>query len=138
MFSSHFSPGFANLILETCQEGKDLNHGYNRAMSSIVAVDIETTGLNAQDDSIIEIGAVKFNGRRVEDTWTTLVNPRRPIPGFITQLTGISNNMVRQAPILTEVIGDLIGLPGMRHLGHNVTFDLTFCAKPAHCGTTLH
>ncbi|MBG0788398.1 MAG: DNA polymerase III subunit epsilon, partial [Anaerolineaceae bacterium] len=40
-------------------------------MSSIVAVDIETTGLNAQDDSIIEIGAVRFNGRRVEDTWTT-------------------------------------------------------------------
>ena len=96
-------------------------------MSSIVAVDIETTGLNAQDDSIIEIGAVKFNGRRVEDTWTTLVNPRRPIPGFITQLTGISNNMVRQAPVLTDVISDLIAFAGSAPiLGHNVTFDLTF------------
>ena len=96
-------------------------------MSSIVAVDIETTGLNAQDDSIIEIGAVKFNGRRVEDTWTTLVNPRRPIPGFITQLTGISNNMVRQAPILSEIIGELVAFAGNAPiLGHNVSFDLTF------------
>jgi DNA polymerase-3 subunit epsilon/ATP-dependent DNA helicase DinG len=96
-------------------------------MSSIVAVDIETTGLNTQDDSIIEIGAVKFNGRRVEDTWSTLINPRRPIPGFITQLTGISNNMVRQAPVLTEKIAELIAFAGNAPiLGHNVTFDLTF------------
>ncbi len=96
-------------------------------MSSIVAVDIETTGLNSQEDTIIEIGAVKFNGRRVEDTWTTLVNPRRPIPGFITQLTGITNNMVRNAPILMEVIGELIAFAGdVPILGHNVSFDLTF------------
>ena len=75
----------------------------------------------------MEIGAVRFNGRRVEDTWTTLVNPRRPIPGFITQLTGISNNMVRQAPVLPDVIGDLIDFAGNAPiLGHNVGFDLAF------------
>jgi DNA polymerase III epsilon subunit-like protein len=73
-------------------------------MSIIVAVDIETTGLNPEEDAIIEIGAVKFNGRRVEDEWSTLVNPRRPIPGFITQLTGISNPMVRNAPYLVDVM----------------------------------
>lgn len=96
-------------------------------MSSIVAVDIETTGLNSQEDNIIEIGAVRFNGSRVEDTWTTLVNPRRPIPSFITQLTGISNNMVRNAPILIDVIGDLIAFAGdVPVVGHNVSFDLTF------------
>jgi ATP-dependent DNA helicase DinG len=96
-------------------------------MSSIVAVDIETTGLNPQEDSIIEIGAVKFNGSRVEDTWSTLVNPRRSIPGFITQLTGISNSMVRNAPILMEVIGDLVAFTGdVPVVGHNVSFDLTF------------
>lgn len=96
-------------------------------MSSIVAIDIETTGLNAKEDAIIEIGAVKFNGRRVEDTWTTLVNPRKPIPSFITQLTGITNNMVRQAPFLVDVIGELIAFVGDAPvLGHNVTFDLTF------------
>ncbi len=102
-------------------------YGYNRPMSSIVAVDIETTGLNPDEDTIIEIGAVKFSGRRVEGTWSSLVNPRRPISGFITQLTGISNNMVRNAPILPEVIGELIAFCGDEPiLGHNVSFDLTF------------
>jgi DNA polymerase-3 subunit epsilon/ATP-dependent DNA helicase DinG len=96
-------------------------------MSSIVAVDIETTGLNADEDAIIEIGAVKFNGRRVEGTWTSLINPRKPIPSFITQLTGISNNMVRNAPLLMDKIGELIAFVGDAPvLGHNVTFDLTF------------
>ena len=96
-------------------------------MSKIVAVDIETTGLNQNEDSIIEIGAVKFNGRRVEDEWSKLVNPRRPIPSFISQLTGISNPMVRNAPFLMDVISDLIGFVGDAPVvGHNVSFDLSF------------
>ena len=96
-------------------------------MSFIVAIDTETTGLNADVDAIIEIGAVKFNGRRVEDTWSTLVNPRKPIPGFVTQLTGISNNMVRNAPYLVDVMADLIAFVGDAPiLGHNVSFDLAF------------
>jgi len=96
-------------------------------MSSIVAVDIETTGLNPDEDAIIEIGAVKFNGHRVEDEWSTLVNPRRSIPGFITQLTGISNPMVRNAPTLLEVMGALIEFVGDAPIvGHNISFDLSF------------
>ncbi len=99
-------------------------------MSIIVAVDIETTGLNLDEDVIIEIGAVKFNGRRVEDEWSTLVNPRQSIPGFITQLTGITNSMVRHAPPLSDVIGDLIGFVGDAPVvGHNVSFDLSFLRR---------
>ena len=99
-------------------------------MSSIVAVDIETTGLNLDEDVIIEIGAVKFNGRRVEDEWSTLVNPRRAISGFISQLTGISNNMVRNAPVLPDVMGDFIGFVGDAPVvGHNVSFDLSFLQR---------
>ncbi len=99
-------------------------------MSSIVAVDIETTGLNPDEDSIIEIGAVKFNGHRVEGTWETLVNPRRSIPSFISQLTGISNAMVRNAPILTEVMADFIAFAGNDPVvGHNISFDLTFLQR---------
>ncbi len=98
----------------------------------IVSVDIETTGLLPGEDAIIEIGAVKFTGRRVVDTWSTLVNPRRPIPGQITQLTGITNNMVRHAPFIIDVIGDLIGFVGNAPVvGHNVRFDLNFLQK---CG----
>lgn len=120
--------GLKDFILSSRQQGECQDfYGYNRAMSFIVAVDIETTGLNANEDAIIEIGAVKFSGHRVEETWSTLVNPRRPISGFITQLTGISNNMVRNAPFLVDVIGELIAFVGEAPVvGHNVSFDLTF------------
>lgn len=97
------------------------------ALPVIVSIDIETTGLIPAEDAIIEIGAVKFSGRRVDDTWSTLVNPRRPIPGNITQLTGITNSMVRNAPFLIDVIADLVGFVGDAPvLGHNVRFDLSF------------
>jgi len=107
-------------------------------MSKIVAVDIETTGLNQNEDSIIEIGAVKFNGRRVEDEWSKLVNPRRPIPSFISQLTGISNPMVRNAPFLMDVISDLIGFVGDAPVvGHNVSFDLSFLRQAGALRTNI-
>lgn len=96
-------------------------------MPQIVALDIETTGLDARSDAIIEIGAVRFSGTRIEEEWTTLINPGRPIPGFITQLTGISNEMVRNAPPLRAVLQDFASFVGDAPvLGHNVRFDLSF------------
>jgi ATP-dependent DNA helicase DinG len=96
-------------------------------MQSIVALDIETTGLDPRSDAIIEIGAVRFSGSRVESEWTTLVNPGKPIPGFINQLTGISNEMVRNAPPIKAVIQDLANFVGdLPVVGHNVRFDLSF------------
>jgi len=99
-------------------------------MPSIVAIDIETTGLDPQTDAIIEIGAVRFNGHRVEGEWSTLINPGRPIPAFITQLTGISNDMVRNAPPVKAVIHQLADFVGdCPVLGHNVRFDLGFLQR---------
>ncbi|MBN2258167.1 MAG: DEAD/DEAH box helicase family protein [Anaerolineaceae bacterium] len=99
-------------------------------MSSMVALDLETTGLDAQSDAIIEIGAVRFSGHRKEDEWSTLLNPRRPIPAFITQLTGITNQMVMHAPTLAEVLPKLEQFVGRDPvLGHNVQFDLGFLQK---------
>jgi DNA polymerase-3 subunit epsilon/ATP-dependent DNA helicase DinG len=96
-------------------------------MPSIVALDIETTGLDPHSDAIIEIGAVRFSGSRVEGEWTTLVNPGRPISNFITQLTGITNEMVRNAPPLKAVLHELVDFVGDAPvLGHNVRFDLSF------------
>jgi ATP-dependent DNA helicase DinG len=96
-------------------------------MPTIVALDIETTGLDPQRDAIIEIGAVRFNGRKVDQEWSTLLKPGRPIPPFITQLTGISNEMVSQAPPLQAVLADLEDFVGDAPiLGHNVRFDLSF------------
>lgn len=99
-------------------------------MPSIVALDIETTGLDPQADAITEIGAVRFNGKRVEAEWSTLVNPQRPIPPFVTQLTGITNEMVRNAPTLRSVLPDLVEFVGDAPvLGHNVRFDLSFLQR---------
>jgi ATP-dependent DNA helicase DinG len=99
-------------------------------MPSIVALDIETTGLDPQNDVILEIGAVRFNGKRIEAEWSTLINPGRPIPTFITQLTGITNEMVRNAPLLKAVLDDLVNFVGNSPvLGHSVRFDLSFLGR---------
>ena len=96
-------------------------------MTIIVSVDLETTGLDSNRDAITEIGAVRFNGNRVEDEWHSLVNPGRAIPPNITRLTGISNEMVRHAPKFEEVSQDLVAFVGDSPiLGHNVSFDLSF------------
>lgn len=99
-------------------------------MDSIVAFDIETTGLDPNKDAVIEIGAVKFKGHRVEDEWSTLIHPGTRIPPFITKLTGISDQMVLQAPALQSVLADLSRFIGRSPiLGHNVRFDLSFFRK---------
>jgi len=99
-------------------------------MENIVALDIETTGLSPENDAITEIGAVRFSGRRVETEWSTLINPGRRIPQEITQLTGITDAMVRGAPVLQDVLEDLEYFVGDAPiLGHNVRFDLSFLRK---------
>lgn len=63
-----------------------------------VALDLETTGLDPARDTIIEVGAVKFQNDQVIDTFQTFVNPGRNIPEFIQRLTGISPQQVKRAP----------------------------------------
>lgn len=94
-------------------------------METIVALDIETTGLDPINDSILEIGAVRFKGNRVEAEFSQLINPGKPVPPFITQLTGITDQMIRGAPPLREVLPALADFVGdLPILGHNVRFDL--------------
>lgn len=96
-------------------------------MPSIVALDIETTGLDSHKDAIIEIGAVRFNNQRIEDEWDTLIHPGRPIPRYITQLTGITDQMVLQAPTIEDVLTELADFVGEAPIvGHNIRFDLSF------------
>ena len=99
-------------------------------MPSMVAIDIETTGLDPARDAILEIAAVRFNGHRVEDEWSTLVNPGKPVPAFITQLTGITNEMVRNAPRLEDVLQDFTDFVGDDTvIAHSVRFDLSFLQR---------
>lgn len=113
-----------------CMKLQDIRKKFNgiiQFMPSIVAIDLETTGLDPVQDAIIEIGAVRFNGDRIEDEWSTLINPNRPIPPEITQLTGINNSMVKNAPTLDGVLDELENFVGTSPVvGHNVGFDLSF------------
>ena len=93
----------------------------------IVAIDLETTGLNAQEDRIIEIGAVKFRGDEVIDSYRTLIDPERPIPPRVTAITGIRSQDVSGAPKIEDVLADVIRFVGDHPiLGHNVGFDIEF------------
>ena len=96
-------------------------------MFPIVALDLETTGLDPRRDAIIEIGAVKFDQGQAIGRWQALINPQRLIPAPITQLTGITNEMVRDAPPIKAVIQDFVDFVGdFPVVGHNVGFDLGF------------
>ncbi len=92
-----------------------------------VALDLETTGLDHTRDAIIEVGAVKFQGDRLIDTFQTFINPGRAIPEFVQRLTGISPSQVRRAPFFTTVSADLAAFVGGHPIvGHNIAFDLRF------------
>lgn len=91
---------------------------------SYVVVDVETTGGKADNHRITEIGMVKMVAGEVVDSYQTLVNPQRHIPRFITQLTGISNEMVATAPTFAEVLDEVEKFClGSVFVAHNVNFD---------------
>ena len=95
-----------------------------------VALDLETTGLSAERDEIIEIGAVKFRGDEILDTFTTLVNPRRRLDEFIVRLTGIAQHEVNRAPDFSSVSRPFAEFVGDAPIiGHNLQFDLGFLAS---------
>ena len=95
--------------------------------TTYVAVDVETTGLDATNDSIIEIGAITFRDADILDQFSSLVNPHKEVPPFITQLTGITQEMVDDAPSMFSLRSKLRGVIGDHVLvGHNIGFDAAF------------
>ena len=99
-------------------------------MQSIISLDLETTGLDPQRDAIIEIGVVRFQGSRIQGTWEQLVNPGRPVPQFVTQLTGINDSMLTNAPRFRSVMLELETFVGDSPIiAHNVNFDLSFLRR---------
>lgn len=96
-------------------------------LSQFVAFDFETTGLNAASDRIIEIAAIRFVDGQPTDKFVKLVHPGRPIPPFITEITGISDAMVSDAPKEEDIIDDFFEFLGDDPLiAHNIRFDHQF------------
>jgi DNA polymerase-3 subunit epsilon len=93
-----------------------------------VVVDVETTGGSAHaGDRVTEVAAVALQGTEIRDAFHSLVNPERPIPPFITRLTGISNAMVDGAPLFRDIAGNLAAeLAGRVFVAHNARFDWGF------------
>ena len=92
-----------------------------------VVFDLETTGFSAIKDKIIEIGAVKVEGGKITDRFSAFVNPGVPIPFRITQLTGITDQMVMDAPGIETVLPQFLEFIGEAALvAHNASFDVGF------------
>lgn len=92
-----------------------------------VVVDIEATGAKMPPNRIIELGAYRIRGGRIVDEFVTLVNPEISIPRFVVALTGIANDMVKQAPLFAEVAPRWLEFVDDAVLiAHNAPFDTNF------------
>ena len=93
-----------------------------------VVFDLETTGISCYKDKVVEISAVKVVDGQVTDEFSTLVNPECPIPFFASQVNGITDDMVEDAPLFKDALMDLFDFAGdMVLVGHNIhAFDLRF------------
>lgn len=97
---------------------------------TFIVFDIETTGFSAKNDKIIEIGAVKIKGREVIDTFSEFIYPKCRIPYKITELTGITDEMVKDADPIEVVLPKFMEfIDGCAVVAHNAAFDTGFIKK---------
>ncbi len=101
--------------------------GYKEPLNSFVAVDVETTGLSVKKEQIIEIGAVRYADGAEVERYSTFVRNEKRIPDRITELTGITGEMLKDAPSEAEAVKGLLYFIGADViLGHNIAFDFSF------------
>jgi ATP-dependent DNA helicase DinG len=97
-------------------------------LNKFVVIDLETTGnLPKKGEKIIQFAAVVIENGKVTEKFSSLVNPQKPIPAFIEELTGLNNEMVKEAPVFSEIASKIISLLDDAYfVAHNVLFDLSF------------
>ena len=96
-------------------------------LNRFVAIDIETTGLDYSTQAIIEFAAIRYENGEATDELNFLINPERPIPEYITRITGIEDADVAHAPRLEDVLDEILHFLGDDPLvGHNIYFDSSF------------
>lgn len=116
-----------NLVDENHYKIALTNHKFNLNEATYVVYDLETTGLSARFNEIIEIAAVKIRNGLIVDEFSTYVKPNRPISAKITELTSITNDDVRNAPPIEEVLPQFYRfIEGCVLVAHNALFDNNF------------
>lgn len=116
------------------QEGGRWNKGESvvALLDDYTVIDLETTGLSPECDEPIELAAVKVRGNVVAETYQQLIHPCSPISPFISGLTGITNDMVADMPVIDDKIGEFLDFIDKDVVvGHNVYFDVGFVARCA-------
>ena len=102
-------------------------HNILSAPDTYTVIDIETTGLDSRYCEIVEMSALRYAGGNLSSSFSTLVKPAEPIDEFITELTGITNDMVSDAPSISAAIKQFYDFIGSDILvGYNVNFDINF------------
>jgi len=115
------------LNIDTVELADDSFENRELMTTEFVVFDLETTGAKAPPCRITEIGAYRVRDGEVAEKFETLVNPEMPIPSFITQLTGISDEMVAGAPLFSDIAHDFLSFIGDSILvAHNSGFDMRF------------
>lgn len=101
-------------------------------LRSYIAFDLETTGLDPEQNEIIEIGALKVRDGKIKDRFMTFIRPTESISAVITNITGITNEMVADAPKASEAVPEFAAFCEEDVLiGHNIMFDYKFTKKSA-------
>jgi len=115
-------------MLSNCS-GKRLN----KHIENYCIFDLETTGISSEKDDVIEISAVKVIGGNVVEEFSTLVNPKRPIPYGASDVNGIYDDMVKDAPVFEHALADFLDFVGdLVLVGHNIhAFDMKFIYRDA-------
>ena len=99
----------------------------NSPLNNYVIIDFETTGLNPKTDRIIEVGAIKVRNGEIVDTYETYVNPLKHITKRVTDINGISDDTVVDAPLENDVLPEIGNfISGEIIVGYNINFDLNF------------
>ena len=113
-------------------ERRAKTEGFDLLEEDLVVLDTETTGLSFKTSELIEIAAARISGREIVDRYQTFVRPHHAIPKEITDLTGISNEDVAEAPRARQAVTELSRfVGGMPVLAHNATFDRHFVESTA-------
>ena len=96
-------------------------------LSSFIALDFETTGLSSHSDRIIEIAAIRYIDGKASERFIKLLNPGRSLSSFISELTGITNGMLSNAPNESEIVDSFLDFLGdLPIVAHNISFDIAF------------